>query len=64
MALARKVLKATGVEDERADEIIDAHAEAVDALKRRIAGRAGASRRRLASARWSTWASARRRARP
>lgn len=37
MALTRKMLKAMGIEDEKADEIIDAHAETVDALKQRIA---------------------------
>ena len=42
MALTRKMLKAMGIEDEKADEIIDAHAETVDALKQCIAGRAGA----------------------
>lgn len=33
MALTRKMLKAMGIEDEKADEIIEAHAETVDALK-------------------------------
>ena len=37
MALTRKMLRAMGIEDEKADEIIDAHAETVDALKQRIA---------------------------
>ena len=34
MALTRKMLRAMGVEDDKADQIIDAHAETVDALKR------------------------------
>ena len=34
MALTRKMLKAFGIEDEKVDEIIEAHAESVDALKR------------------------------
>lgn len=33
MALTRKFLKALGVEDEKIDQIIEAHAETVDALK-------------------------------
>ncbi len=33
MALTRKMLKAMGIEDEKADEIIEAHAETVEALK-------------------------------
>lgn len=33
MALTRKMLKAMGIEDEKADEIIEAHAETVAALK-------------------------------
>jgi hypothetical protein len=33
MALTRKMLKAMGIEDEKIDEIIEAHAETVDALK-------------------------------
>lgn len=33
MALTRKMLRAMGIEDEKADEIIEAHAETVDALK-------------------------------
>ncbi|MEE8717538.1 MAG: hypothetical protein SOI24_10925 [Coriobacteriales bacterium] len=37
MALTRKMLRAMGIEDEKADEIIEAHAETVDALKQRIA---------------------------
>ena len=41
MALTRKMLKAMGIEDEKADEIIEAHAETVDAhrksaVKRRL----------------------------
>lgn len=34
MALTRKMLKAMGIEDDKADEIIAAHAETVDALKK------------------------------
>jgi len=33
MALTRKMLKAMGIEDEKIDQIIDAHAETVDGLK-------------------------------
>lgn len=33
MALTRKMLKAMGIEEEKIDEIVDAHAETVDALK-------------------------------
>ena len=33
MALTRKMLKAMGIEDEKIDEIIDAHTETVNALK-------------------------------
>lgn len=33
MALTRKMLKAMGIEDEKVDEIIDAHTETVNALK-------------------------------
>ena len=33
MAFTRKMLKAMGIEDEKIDEIIDAHREVVDALK-------------------------------
>jgi hypothetical protein len=33
MALTRKMLRAMGIEDDKADEIIEAHAETVDALK-------------------------------
>jgi hypothetical protein len=33
MALTRKMLKAMGIEDEKIDQIIDAHTETVDALK-------------------------------
>ena len=33
MALTRKFLKAMGIEDEKVDQIIDAHTETVDALK-------------------------------
>lgn len=37
MALTRKFLKAMGIEDEKIDQIIDAHAETVDGLKEQIA---------------------------
>ena len=33
MALTRKMLKAMGIEEEKIEQIIDAHAETVDALK-------------------------------
>lgn len=33
MALTRKMLKAMGIEDEKVDQIIEAHSETVDALK-------------------------------
>lgn len=34
MALTRKMLKAMGIEDDKADQIIEAHVESVDALKK------------------------------
>lgn len=34
MALTRKILRAMGIEDEKADEIVEAHAETVTAPKR------------------------------
>lgn len=34
MALTRKMLKAMGIDDDKADEIIDAHAETVSSLKK------------------------------
>ena len=34
MALTRKMLKAMGIEEEKIDEIVDAHSETVDALKK------------------------------
>lgn len=34
MALTRKMLKAMGIEDEKIEQIIDEHAESVDALKK------------------------------
>lgn len=37
MALTRKFLKAMGIEDEKIDQIIDAHIETVDGLKEQIA---------------------------
>ena len=33
MSLTRKMLKAMGIEDEKIDQIIEAHTETVDALK-------------------------------
>ena len=33
MSLTRKFLKAMGIEDEKVDQIIEAHSETVDALK-------------------------------
>ena len=33
MALTRRMLKALGIEDEKAEEIISAHIESTDALK-------------------------------
>ncbi len=33
MALTRKMLKAMGIEEEKVDQIIEAHTETVDALK-------------------------------
>ena len=33
MALTRKMLKAMGIEEEKIDQIIEAHTESVDALK-------------------------------
>ena len=37
MSLTRKMLRAMGIEDDKADQIIDAHAETVDALKQQVA---------------------------
>ena len=37
MSLTRKMLKAMGIEDEKIDQIIEAHSETVDALKERSA---------------------------
>lgn len=37
MALTRKMLRAMGIKDEKADEIIEAHSETVDALKQKAA---------------------------
>ena len=34
MALTRKMLKAMGIEEEKIDEIIEAHTEVVDSLKK------------------------------
>ena len=36
MALTRKMLKAMGIEDEKIDQIIDAHSETVDGLKEKL----------------------------
>ena len=36
MALTRKMLKAIGIEDEKIDQIIDEHAESVNALKTKL----------------------------
>lgn len=36
MALTRKFLKAMGIEDEKIDQIIDAHTETVDGLKEKL----------------------------
>lgn len=36
MALTRKMLKAMGIEDEKIDQIIDAHSETVDGLKEKV----------------------------
>ena len=36
MALTRKMLKAMGIEDEKIDQIIDAHSETVDGLKDKL----------------------------
>ena len=33
MALTRKMLKAMSIEDEKIDQIVDAHTESIDALK-------------------------------
>lgn len=38
MSLTRKMLKAMSIEDEKIDQIIEAHAETVDSLKERLAG--------------------------
>lgn len=37
MSLTRKMLRAMGIEDDKADQIIEAHAETVDALKQQVA---------------------------
>lgn len=37
MAFTRKFLKALGIEDEKIDQIIDAHTEVTDALKKKVA---------------------------
>ena len=36
MALTRKMLKAMGIDDDKTDEIIDAHAETVSSLKKQV----------------------------
>lgn len=37
MSLTCKMLRAMGIEDDKADQIIDVHAETVDALKQQVA---------------------------
>lgn len=37
MALSRRMLKALGIDDEKIDQIIEAHAETVDGLKEKLA---------------------------
>ena len=36
MALTRKLLRSMGIEDEKIDQIIDEHAESVNALKAKL----------------------------
>lgn len=36
MVLTRKMLKAMGIDDDKTDEIIDAHAETVSSLKKQV----------------------------
>ncbi|NBJ89854.1 phage scaffolding protein [Acutalibacter sp. 1XD8-36] len=56
MALSRKMLKAMGVEDEKIDQIIEAHTETVDSLKEQVsaykadAGKAGELQKQLEQA--------------
>lgn len=44
MALTRKMLKAMGIEDEKIDQIIEAHTETVDALKEKADANAEAAK--------------------
>jgi hypothetical protein len=44
MALTRKMLKAMGIEEEKIDQIIEAHTETVDALKERADANANAAK--------------------
>ena len=45
MGLTRKMLKAMGIEEEKIDQIIEAHAEAVDALKEEVNKNAEAAKK-------------------
>ena len=57
MALSRKMLKAMGIEDEKIDQIIEAHSETVDSLKEQVsaykadAGKVGEVQKELDEAR-------------
>ena len=37
MSLTRKLLRSMGIEDEKVDQIIEAHTEVTDALKKELA---------------------------
>ena len=56
MALSRKMLKAMGIEDEKIDQIIEAHTETVDSLKEQVsaykadAGKVGEPQKQLEQA--------------
>ena len=56
MALSRKMLKAMGIEDEKIDQIIEAHTETVDSLKEQVsaykadAGKVGELQKQLEQA--------------
>lgn len=56
MALSRKMLKAMGIEEEKIDQIIEAHTETVDSLKEQVsaskanAGKAGELQKQLEQA--------------
>lgn len=56
MALSRKMLKAMGIEDEKIDQIIEAHSETVDSLKEQVsaykadAGKVGELQKQLEQA--------------